>query len=120
LKARVAKLFLALAAMPVAAADAYYRVDAAHFQRILENIDLYRDMPSDPIFIVTADCPPDDQATLLGSLLNELPDQEIAEGGLDGFLVLTKRNIECLAGLEVPEGATTVRLYLDVCRLERE
>lgn len=110
-------LILLLVATPAAAQDAYYRLDPVELSCIVENIDAYRAMQSDPLFIVTADCPPSGTVSLFGSLINELPDHEIDDNGFDGFLALTRGNVECIAGLDVPETSTAVRLFLDECRL---
>lgn len=105
-----------------AAADevAYYRVSATELACVLSHLETYRAM-GDPAFVVTGNCPPDGGDSLLGTLTNEVPTVTLQDGdALDGFLALTRAQMECLSELTLPEGATVVRYYPDACRIEAE
>lgn len=115
-------IFVVLCMLPISALgeEQYYRLRGADLACIVENIDIYRGFTSNPVFVETSECPPTEETFILSYLTNEVPKPEFAETEFDGFVALTQTDIDCVAGLSVPENVEVVRLFLDSCTAEAE
>ncbi len=110
---------MGLASVAVAEDAAYYRVLTENLACIADHHDIYRKM-GDPVFVVvTAKCPPEEAASILDILVNEVPNPDFQDDRLDEFLSLTPEDLDCLSRTEFPE-TEVIRFFPAECRIEVE
>ena len=121
----LAILVVAIAVIAVGHAHAqssdYYRVTPESLSCVVQHAETYLAAARETVYINTDACPPSGTPSILDQLRNESPDPTIVSGeALDRFLTLTRRQVECLATLELPGDAKVVRFFPSACKVEVE
>ena len=92
-----------------------WTLDVAAASCLLNNAQKYSEASGDPIVIFVKACPIVDKAEAIRSLQQNSALPSLNETGQDGpktddVVVFTRKELQCLATLKVPEGATMVAI----------
>lgn len=89
--------------------DIYYRVSNEHLRCLVENVRKYLQQPDDLLIIAIDLCPNIVQDPLLEATTNENPDlPKIDDDNLDRLIVIKKRELACIAGVNADLGRADV------------
>lgn len=103
------------------AEEIVYRLQTDHILCIKNNIEQYLGLPGDEFLIAVSSCPNIPENPLMDALVNEGPTIEFAgEDAPDSLIVVTREQLECLAGKPVEASLAIHRYFPEDCRLEPE